>query len=913
MLNTDYKIFTRALTTKLSKYAPKIIHTDQAGFMQGRRIDDQTELVNLLINMCEVEEINGVVVCLDQEKAYDKITHRFLWDSLEAFNFPPAFINTVKSLYKDAYTTVIINGVRSKPFQVTRGVRQGDPLSCLLFNIAIESLASMLRESTLKGFKIDGHDRIIASLFADDTTVYLSEDDDFSELQGLLAKWCKASGAKFNVQKTEVIPAGSQAYRTRVIMDRRLNNTHPPIPDNIHIAQDGEPVRVLGAYLGNKIDQSSVWAPTLEKLASALNRWERGHPTQDGRRLIIGMEVAGRTQYLARVQGMPEEIETNLKKKIIRFMWGPSDTFSPTVRETMFFEHFQNGGKKLLDISARNEAIELMKLKVYLQPASMRPRWTAIADILIKRNAAGSTARDDGSMTQSFLQSWHAKFNRGSTLPHSLKNMLKVAHKYNVQLNPILPSDSLKASMPAWHHIGTDNARKTPMNDIWAKCQRQNHKIKTVRDLTNLATEALPQRHKTRKNCACQVCAQARQKGCKDPNKCKAAALKTLNSLQPKWDPRQQEQNDGLENDNTIRPEVWFNPCVRTNHIEDGFRVFTEPEKTSQLPAVRMPQPQQLPEETVVVHINGTSTNENDETAKAAYIVWYGDGDDHNLHAVMPEGQRKSTAAEAMALLQAAKQNMNTKKLVIKTKSDYILHELTKYLTRREDEGWIATPNDNILRPAIAHLRARGGTTALVKPDEADITKIRELVTPQLENLSIPEMNLDDIPPAFQVTGARLQSMTQSLLYRGILKYRKLMLKKQGRPEQARRKTMIKLDITRHAVGELTETLPDDPTIWRSIRNKAISRNIRAYLWLCMHDAHKCGEYWLDKRNYEQRAMCRTCDMYETMEHILTECSASGQQKVWELTSELLALKSIPWSVERTNTWYTPWLRNARF
>ena len=117
-------------------------------------------------------------------------------------------------------------------------------------------------------------------------------------------------------------------------------------------------------------------------------------------------------------------------------------------------------------------------------------------------------------------------------------------------------------------------------------------------------------------------------------------------------------------------------------------------------------------------------------------------------------------------------------------------------------------------------------------------------------------MNLNDMPPTFQVTGAKLQSMTQSLLYRGILQYRKLVLKKQGRPEQARRRTTIRLDMTRHAVGELTGTIPDDATIWWSIRNKTISKSIRAYLWLCMHNAQKCGEYWLDKCNYKQRAMC---------------------------------------------------------
>ena len=69
------------------------------------------------------------------------------------YNLPELFQRTVKSLYKKAETSVVINGVLSKPFKVTKGVRQGDPLSCLLFNIAIEPLINLLQQSPdLKGF-----------------------------------------------------------------------------------------------------------------------------------------------------------------------------------------------------------------------------------------------------------------------------------------------------------------------------------------------------------------------------------------------------------------------------------------------------------------------------------------------------------------------------------------------------------------------------------------------------------------------------------------------------------------------------------------------------------------------------------------------------------------------------------------
>ena len=213
VLNTDYKIMTRVLTTCLTRAVPNLIHTDQAGFMHGRRIEDQTDLVKLMLDNCEANEINGVIVCLDQEKAYDKIRHDFIWKTLQKFDLPKHFIDTLKTLYENGETIVIINGVISRPYRVTRGVRQGDPLSCLIFNLAIESLASMLRDSTLKGLEIPGDTEcLITTLFADDTTVYLSEEDKFDDLQQILQKWCHVSGAKFNVKKTVVIPAGTPEY-----------------------------------------------------------------------------------------------------------------------------------------------------------------------------------------------------------------------------------------------------------------------------------------------------------------------------------------------------------------------------------------------------------------------------------------------------------------------------------------------------------------------------------------------------------------------------------------------------------------------------------------------------------------------------------------------------------------------------
>ena len=132
--------------------------------------------MNAIINYAKVTEEDSAIIALNPEKAYDKIKHDYLWKTLKAFNLPDTFINTINVLYANAATKVAINGVLSSPFQVQRGIRQGDPLSCPIFDLTIEPLTCMIREDeNIKGFAIPGLEKPIkVNIFADDTSLYLS-------------------------------------------------------------------------------------------------------------------------------------------------------------------------------------------------------------------------------------------------------------------------------------------------------------------------------------------------------------------------------------------------------------------------------------------------------------------------------------------------------------------------------------------------------------------------------------------------------------------------------------------------------------------------------------------------------------------------------------------------------------------
>ena len=144
VLNAEYKILTTAIMNQLSQVAPKIIHRSQAAFIKGRSIFDQIDLATRMIQLCNISKECGAIILLNQEKAYNRIKHDYLWQVLETANVPLYITKIIKALYHNVKTTVILNGTLSPPFPVERGVRQCNPLSCLLFNLAIEPLSKLL-------------------------------------------------------------------------------------------------------------------------------------------------------------------------------------------------------------------------------------------------------------------------------------------------------------------------------------------------------------------------------------------------------------------------------------------------------------------------------------------------------------------------------------------------------------------------------------------------------------------------------------------------------------------------------------------------------------------------------------------------------------------------------------------------
>ena len=123
----------------------------------------------------EHSNTSGIALFLDFEKAFDSLEWSFLLKALNTFNFGPQFIYWIEVLYQDVSSCVMNNGFSSPFFSIHRGVRQGCPLSGLLFVIAIELLGNSIRQAKdIKGSNV-GLNEIKLTQYADNSTMLVSD------------------------------------------------------------------------------------------------------------------------------------------------------------------------------------------------------------------------------------------------------------------------------------------------------------------------------------------------------------------------------------------------------------------------------------------------------------------------------------------------------------------------------------------------------------------------------------------------------------------------------------------------------------------------------------------------------------------------------------------------------------------
>lgn len=306
LLNVDAKILSKVLAARLKLVLPKIIHVDQKGCIQGRFIGENIRLIEDVIESCNDEE---VVIFLDQQKAFDKVEWEWLFLVLKKFGFGDNFISWINIIYTNMKSAVLTNGYISGFFNVSRGIRQGDSLSALLYVIQSEPLGAYLRQtSDIKGITVEKNScekEVRCCFYVDDGTVFLSHFNMITNCLSIFDEFGEASGASLNKEKTVGL----------IMKQKVLDNT------NCEIKLTMGPEKALGIPVGKNLKCNKFWENLIEKMKKKLNTWKSRDLSFTGKVHIIKSLGVSIILYACDMKSVKDEYIECINKLLYDFLW----------------------------------------------------------------------------------------------------------------------------------------------------------------------------------------------------------------------------------------------------------------------------------------------------------------------------------------------------------------------------------------------------------------------------------------------------------------------------------------------------------------------------------------------------------------------------------------------------------------
>jgi len=291
LLNVIYKIITKVLTIRLTAIVNKVISPFQIAFIPGRDILEGVVILQEVPHELRISKRSGVILKLDFEKAYDKVNWNFLKEVMSRKGFSEKWIEWIMKVVCGGRVAVNLNGELGKYFRSYKGLRQGDPLSPLLFNLVADGLSGILSKASARGV-IEGvtphlvEGGLTHLQYADDTVLFIrNSKHSITNLKFLLFCYEEVSGMKINYNKSEVFALGInevEAEGIAKVFNCKLGHF---------------PMKYLGLPISFKRLSKEDLSFSANKVEKRLETWKCNQLSHGGRSILINSSLSSIPMY----------------------------------------------------------------------------------------------------------------------------------------------------------------------------------------------------------------------------------------------------------------------------------------------------------------------------------------------------------------------------------------------------------------------------------------------------------------------------------------------------------------------------------------------------------------------------------------------------------------------------------------
>lgn len=206
LVHSFAKLITKMLANQLAAHLQIMVSPNQSAFIKGRFIQDNFMLVQQTARYLHQQKQPPILLKLDISKAFDSVSWSFLLEVMQHLGFGQIWRDIICGLLSSSTTQVLLNGVPGEGISHRRGLRQGDPLSPMLFILVMDVLGHLIAQAAREGLLLPlsaGNMQHRTSLYADDVVLFLRPAaSDISVTMDILKIFGEASGLHTNLQKS---------------------------------------------------------------------------------------------------------------------------------------------------------------------------------------------------------------------------------------------------------------------------------------------------------------------------------------------------------------------------------------------------------------------------------------------------------------------------------------------------------------------------------------------------------------------------------------------------------------------------------------------------------------------------------------------------------------------------------------